>query len=151
MFGLFAAIRKARDHIKLESKIIEGDEVGRQFADLLLEQQVSGVQVNVIYDSVGAFNTPGAFFARLAAGGINVLEFNPINSLTWLAANGEWHINNRDHRKILVVDGRTAFIGGVNISSVYSSGSVIKRHSNEAKTTEAGRDTELQIDGPVVG
>ncbi len=121
-----------------------------------MERQLSnsggrGVQVNLIYDSVGAINTPKAFFERLAAGGVSVLEFNPLNPLSSLAANGEWQINNRDHRKILVVDGRTAFIGGINISSVYSSGSVIKRHSKEAKTAEAWRDTDLQIDGPVVG
>lgn len=152
--AMFAAIRKARDHINLETYIIEDDEVGRQFADLLLEQQGKGVQVNMIYDSVGALNTPKAFFERLAAGGINVLEFNPLNPLDSLAATGEWLINNRDHRKILVVDGRTAFIGGINISSVYSSGSVIKHRSNEAEstaTTVAWRDTDLQIEGPVVG
>jgi cardiolipin synthase len=152
--AMFAAIRKARDHINLETYIIEDDQVGRQFADLLLEQQGKGVQVNMIYDSVGALNTPKAFFERLAAGGINVLEFNPLNPLDSLAATGEWLINNRDHRKILVVDGRTAFIGGINISSVYSSGSAIKRRSKEAEstaTTVAWRDTDLQIDGPVVG
>lgn len=149
--AMFAAIRKARDHINLESYIIEDDEVGRQFADLLLEQQGRGVQVNVIYDSVGAINTPAAFFERLMAGGINVLEFNPLNPLSSLATKGEWLINNRDHRKILVVDGRTAFIGGINISSVYSSGSVIKRRSKDEGNTDAWRDTDLQIDGPVVG
>src|ERR1035437_1967860 len=58
--AMFAAIRKARDHINLESYIIDDDDVGRQFADLLLEQQGKGVQVNVIYDSVGAINTTKA-------------------------------------------------------------------------------------------
>ena len=113
--AMFAAIRAARDHINLESYIIEDDEIGRQFADLLLAQQRRGVQVNLIYDSFGGINTPKAFFDRLHEGGVNILEFNPINPL---AAKESWQINNRDHRKLLVVDGRIAFIGGINISSV---------------------------------
>lgn len=146
--AMFAAIRKARDHINLESYIIDDDEIGQQFANLLLEQQARGVQVNVIYDSVGAFNTPKAFFERLTEGGIAVLEFNPLNPL---AAKKAWLINNRDHRKLLVVDGRTAFIGGINISSVYSSGSIIRRPGKTTDDTVAWRDTDLQIEGPVVG
>jgi cardiolipin synthase len=146
--AMFAAIRKARDHINLESYIIEDDETGRQFADLLLEQQTRGIQVNVIYDSVGGFNTPKAFFERLTAGGIEVLEFNPISPF---AAKTPWLINNRDHRKLLVVDGRTAFIGGINISSVYSSGSALRRTGKALANTAAWRDTDLQIEGPVVG
>jgi cardiolipin synthase A/B len=145
--AMFAAIRNARDHINLESYIIEDDEIGRQFADLLLEQQARGVQVNVIYDSVGAFTTPKAYFDRLREGGIEVLEFNPVNALT---APKLWLLNNRDHRKLLVVDGRTAFLGGINISSVYSSGSVASRSGRQAGNMVAWRDTDLQVEGPVV-
>ena len=146
--AMFAAIRNARDHINLESYIIEDDETGRQFADLLLEQQGRGVQVNVIYDSVGAFSTPKAFFERLTAGGIAVLEFNPLNPL---AGKAPWLIYNRDHRKLLVVDGRTAFIGGINISNVHASGSASRRGGKGTADHVAWRDTHLQIDGPVVG
>jgi cardiolipin synthase len=146
--AMFAAIRNAQDHINLETYIIEDDEIGRQFADVLLERQGRGVQVNVIYDSVGGLNTPKAFFERLTQGGIQVLEFNPINPLV---AKTPWLINNRDHRKLLVVDGRTAFIGGINISSVYSSGSILRRLGTPGGNTVAWRDTDLQIQGPVVG
>ncbi len=146
--AMFAAIRKARDHINLETYIIEDDETGRQFADLLLEQQGRGIQVNVIYDSVGGFNTPKAFFERLTAGGINVLEFNPVNPLQ---ARTAWLINNRDHRKLLVVDGRVAFIGGINISSVYTSGSFVGSATRAGESKVAWRDTHLQLAGPVVG
>lgn len=149
--AMFAAIRTARNHINLETYIIEDDIIGQQFADLLLEMQGRGVQVNLIYDSFGAFNTPKVFFERLSAGGIEVLEFNPLNPL---AAKKEWLINNRDHRKLLVVDGRIAFIGGINISSVYSSGSGLGRNRKAAvqvaENTVAWRDTHLQIEGPVV-
>ncbi len=145
--AMFAAIRNARDHINLESYIIEDDEIGRQFADLLLEQQGRGVQVNVIYDSFGAISTPKAYFDRLREGGIEVLEFNPVNPLT---APKPWLLNNRDHRKLHVVDGRTAFLGGINISSVYSSGSVASRAGKQAGSQVAWRDTDLQVEGPAV-
>ena len=144
---MFAAIRKSRDHINLESYIIEDDAMGQQFADLLLEQG-RGVQVNVIYDSVGAFNTPKAFFDRLTSGGVAVLEFNPINPLS---AKAQWLVNNRDHRKLLVVDGHTAFIGGINISCVYSSGSATRLRGKATGNIAAWRDTDLQVEGPVVG
>ncbi|MDO8746046.1 MAG: hypothetical protein Q7J70_00100, partial [Thermodesulfovibrionales bacterium] len=62
--AMFKAIENARDHINLESYIIEDDETGRKFADLLLQKQAEGVQVNLIYDSVGSMNTPTSFFQR---------------------------------------------------------------------------------------
>ncbi len=145
--AMFAAIRAARDHINLESYIIEDDEVGRQFADLLLMQQRRGIQVNVIYDSFGGISTPAAFFDGLREGGINVLEFNPINPL---AAKRQWQFNNRDHRKLLIVDGRIAFIGGINISDVYSSIPGSRHTQKAAENTIDWRDTDLQIEGPVV-
>lgn len=147
--AMFRAIRQARDHIHLETYIIEDDEVGHKFADLLIDKQRQGVRVNLIYDSLGAINTPRAFFERLEAHGIRLVEFNPINPL---AAKKEWLINNRDHRKLLIVDGRKAFLGGINISGVYSRGSFSKRKKapGPARTADSWRDTHLQIEGPVV-
>jgi len=146
--AMFAAMRKAKDHINLETYIFEDDEIGKQFADLLLETQAAGAQVNLIYDSVGCMNTPKEFFERLRAGGIQILEYNPINPLT--GNQKEWLLNNRDHRKLLVVDGRIAFIGGINISESYSSGPSIKSERKKAANTAGWRDTHLQIEGPVV-
>jgi len=143
--AMFAAIRAARDHVNMQTFIIEDDEVGREFADVLLEQQARGVQVNLIYDSIGAFSTPPAFFERLRAGGIAVLEFNPVSPLK---GNTAWRINNRDHRKLLIVDGQTAFLGGINISSVYASGSAGRKARGDEAA--AWRDTDVQIEGPVV-
>lgn len=143
--AMFAAMRAARDHVNLQTFIFEDDEVGRQFADVLLEQQARGVQVNLIYDSVGAFSTPQAFFDRLRAAGIAVLEFNPVNPLK---GNTAWRVNNRDHRKLLIVDGHTAFLGGINISSVYASGSAIRKARGDEAA--AWRDTDVRIEGPVV-
>jgi cardiolipin synthase len=146
--AMFAAIRQAKDHINLETYIFEDDDIGKQFAELLLERQAAGVQVNLIYDSVGCLNTPKEFFERLRAGGIQVLEFNPVNPLA--GNKKEWLLNNRDHRKLLVVDGRMAFIGGINISESYSSGPSIRAAKKRGAKPAGWRDTHLQIEGPVV-
>jgi cardiolipin synthase A/B len=152
--SMFAAIRSAEDHINLETYIFSDDDVGRQFAELLLERQAAGIQVNIIYDSVGGMTTPEAFFERLRAGGIHVLEFNPVNPLT--KNRKTWLLNNRDHRKQLIVDGRIAFVGGINISETYASAPLTRRARKERKRMAAAaghggwRDTHIRLEGPVV-
>jgi len=152
MRAMMAAIETARHHINLETYIFEADEVGRRLADLLLRKKAAGVAVNLIYDSVGSLDTPKEFFERLRTAGINVLEFNPVNPGR-IGAGDEWDINQRDHRKILVVDGRIAFTGGVNISEVYGKSSFLqsKRRAPPEDAKEAAwRDTHMQIEGPAV-
>ena len=119
--AMFKAVENAGDHINIETYTIEDieDGTGRKFADLLLQKQAEGLQVNIIYDSLGSFTTPAAFFQRLRDGGIHVVEFDPKNPLK---AHGNWRLIKSDHRKILIVDGKVAITGGVNISQVYSSG-----------------------------
>jgi cardiolipin synthase len=165
--AMFAAIRQAKQTINVEFYIIQDDEIGRQFAELLLERRAAGVQINVIYDSLGAFKTPKEYFERLKQAGINVVEFNPVNPL---AAKKRWSLNHRDHRKLLVVDGRTAFLGGINIDDVYATSSADAGRSGGSGPSGSGsgrssggsgsgkqdakksgwRDTDIQIDGPVV-
>jgi cardiolipin synthase A/B len=145
--AMFRAVENATDHINIETFTMEDieDERGRKFADLLLQKQAEGVQVNLIYDSVGSYTTPAAFFQRLRDGGIQVVEFNPINPLK---ARGKWRLAKSDHRKIMVVDGKVAFMGGVNISQVYSSSLSARREGKDAQMP--WRDTDVQIEGPVV-
>ena len=143
--AMFKAIQNAGDHINLETFIIEDDEVGRKFADLLLQKQAEGVQVNLIFDSVGSYSTPTAFFQRLRDGGIQVVEFNPVNPFK---AHGHWLLAHPDHRKILIIDGKVAIAGGINISSVYSSRLSGKREVEGAPLP--WRDTDVQIEGPAV-
>lgn len=149
--AMFEAIENAKDSINLETFIFENDEeVGKKFADALMNKQRSGVQVNLMYDSVGSISTPKEFFKTLKDTGINVLEFNPINPL---AGRKGWDVNERDHRKLLIVDGQTAFVGGINISSVYSKGSFSKRGKSEENSGIKGipwRDTHVRITGPIV-
>ena len=149
--AMFAAISGARDHINMETYLMEDDAVGQRFAKALIDKQQQGVQVNLIRDSAGTFSTPAAFFQRMTDAGIKVLEYNPINPFL---SRKTWELNQRDHRKLLLVDGSTAFLGGINISSVYSGGSFSQSSRAKARTTENGnlawRDTDLQIRGPVV-
>jgi cardiolipin synthase len=156
--AMLGAIRGARDHINFETYIFEDDPVGRTFADALIEKQKQGVHVNLIYDSVGSIGTERAFFDRIGEAGSAVLEFNPINPVK---AREGWNVNQRDHRKLLVVDGAIAFLGGINISSVYSSkpgasGGSAPMASRGAAQDPRGakdmpwRDTMLQLEGPVV-
>jgi len=143
--AMFKAIEGARDHIHLETFIIDDDDVGRKFSDLLLKKQAEGVQVNLIYDSVGSITNPASFFQRLRDGGVQVVEFNPVNPFK---AQGEWLLAHPDHRKILITDGKIAITGGINISSVYSS-----RPSGGDENEGAPlpwRDTDVQIEGPAV-
>ena len=143
--ALYAAMAGARSSIDMESYIIEDDEVGQRFAKELVAAHDRGVVVNLIYDSVGSSGTPRAYFDQLKAHGVNVLEFNPIDPLH---ARTGWDINNRDHRKLTVIDGRTAFVGGINISSVYSGGSFRESSKDRPGQSVPWRDTDVQIDGP---
>jgi cardiolipin synthase A/B len=147
--AMFKAIRNARDHINMETFIMEdiaeNDETGLKLADLLLEKQAAGVQVNLLYDSKGSYSTPASFFQRLRDGGIQVAEFNPVNPLK---ARGKWRLAKSDHRKIMIIDGKVAFTGGVNISQVYSSG--LSGRGEHDKTQIPWRDTDVQIEGPAV-
>jgi cardiolipin synthase A/B len=146
--AMLSAIAGAQDHVNMETYIMDDDDVGQNFAKVLMDKQMQGVQINLIRDSVGTFSTPPEFFRALTDKGIKVIEFNPVNPL--VARNG-WSPNRRDHRKLLIVDGSKAFLGGINISSVYSGGSFGKAARNRKDGTLAWRDTDLQLEGPVVG
>ena len=144
--AMMGAIERATDHVNFETYIFDEDELGMKFADLLIAKQRAGVQVNIIYDSVGTLGVSSGFFQRLRDAGVNLTEFNPVNPLKRF---GYWRINNRDHRKILIVDGKIGFAGGVNIAEDYSHSSLFR--SRKSSSAELGwRDTHLQLEGPAV-
>jgi cardiolipin synthase len=144
--AMFAAIEAARESIDLETYIIEAGDLGDRLAAALTERSRRGVKVRLIYDGIGSLRTPKEYFERLRAADIAVCTFNTIKPDT---AKPELSLNNRDHRKILVVDQRVAFTGGINISGVYSSGSF---GSSRTPSKQTGwRDTHIQLEGPVVG
>ena len=145
--AMFAAIESANDSINLETFTFDDDTVGKKFADMLIAKQQAGVQVNIIFDNFGSLDTSDAFFERLRGTGIRALRFNPISPF-----KRRFHLfstNHRDHRKLMIIDGKIAFLGGINISDVYSSGSGSggKPSDDDAK---AWRDTDVEIEGPAV-
>jgi cardiolipin synthase len=150
MRAMMAAARAATSSINLETYIFDQDQIGKEFADVLIDKQRQGVAVNIMVDAVGAISTPAGFFDRMRAAGIRVLLFNPVNPAK---AKGHWDLNNRNHRKLMVVDGRIAFTGGINISSTYANSSLFRSHKkpDEVDGKKVGwRDTHVQIEGPAV-
>lgn len=144
--AMMAAVSVAKDSINLETYLFDQDPLGMKFAEELIAKQKDGVQVNIIYDCVGTLGTPQAFFDRMQTAGIRLLPYHPVSPLHKL---GRWRINNRDHRKILVVDGKVAFAGGVNITAAYSRSSMFRSKSPNSVST-GWRDTHVQIEGPAV-
>jgi cardiolipin synthase len=150
--AIFAAIESARHHVNLEYYTFE-DVVfdGRRLSDLLLGKRREGVAVNIIYDAYGSSGTPREFFRRLEEAGANLLAFRPINPLE--AAAGGYSPNDRNHRKIIIVDGRVAIIGGVNLATYYQSkipGGDEEERTPADRRPDIWRDLSVRIEGPAV-
>ena len=133
--SLIDAIGSAKEHIHLESYIFDDDPLGCLVADALIDKAREGVSVRVIYDDVGCWRVSGRFFERMRQEGIDVRSFMPVR---FPAFTGK--VNYRNHRKICVVDGRVAFVGGMNIALRYVRGTA----------TMAWRDTHMLISGGAV-
>lgn len=133
--AILDAIANAKDNIDIETYIIADDDAGRRLADLLVRKRAEHVAVNLIYDGLASRDTPPAYFERLRQAGVRTLEFNPINPL---AARAAWSPNRRDHRKVFIVDGSVAILGGANVEL-----------PAEARN-DTWRDTDIRIEGPAV-
>lgn len=144
--AMFSAMGQARDHINLEYFIF-ADVVcnGMALSELLLGKLNEGVAVNIIYDAFGSSGTPDVVFQHLRAAGARVVTFNPLDPLRATASP-----NHRDHRKIMVVDGRVGFTGGVNLDKVYENppSAGVPPDGNTAHAY--WRDTAVRIEGPAV-
>lgn len=130
------SLLNAKSSIHMEYYIIEDDPLGREIADILIEKALAGVEVRVIYDDVGSWGLSRKFTKRLRRAGVQVKCFMPV-VFPWLTS----HVNYRNHRKILVIDGKIGFTGGINIAQRYLTG------------TRLGpwRDTHLKLEGEAVG
>ncbi|MBN1489869.1 MAG: phosphatidylserine/phosphatidylglycerophosphate/cardiolipin synthase family protein [Phycisphaerae bacterium] len=112
---MLADIERAEREIGLEMYIFEDDEIGRRFRDALVRQVEAGRCVRVIYDGLGCLDTPESFFESMRQAGVQVYAFNPIGGSRLLR---NWRkVDRRNHRKLLVVDDRVAYLGGINISA----------------------------------
>lgn len=148
--AMFEAIAQARQYIHLETYIFEDDEIGRRFAQVLADKRAEGVAVAVMVDGIGTLDTPPELFDTMREAGIQVVVFNPVNPFA--ARAPDWSLNTRNHRKILVVDGKIGFTGGINMSGVYASSPSRGSASSggEANDDRPWRDTHVRIAGPAV-
>ena len=148
--AMLQSIRGARHHVHMEMYIFEDDEVGREFARAMAERARAGVKVRLIYDAVGSMGARKEFFGEMEEAGIAVVAFNPV--APGLLKRGPVGAQARDHRKLLIVDGRVAYLGGINISRVYGSSSASRPgEKGDAPFEERPwRDLQIRIEGPVV-
>jgi cardiolipin synthase len=161
--AVFKAIRGARHHVNLEYYTLEDVSYGgMHLSDLLLSKRREGVAVNIIYDAYGSSDTPTTFFDRLKAAGVRLLAYHPVNPLE--ATVKGYSPNDRDHRKIMIVDGRVAIIGGVNLATYYQSKTPGSDTAGELAQAPAARgvnpfatklpknwrDLSMRIQGPAV-
>ena len=133
---MLAAIRQAKTSITFETYIYWSGDIAREFAQALAERARQGVKVHVLLDWVGSAKMDEALVDDMKAAGVEVHKFHPPH-WSHLA-----RLNNRTHRKLLVVDGRIAFTGGVGIAPKWM---------GNAQDPDHWRDTHFQIEGPVVG
>nr|WP_321465915.1 phospholipase D-like domain-containing protein [uncultured Desulfobulbus sp.] len=132
--ALFAAVESAKSRICVEFYIIKADTTGRLFADALCRAAVRGVEISLIYDAVGSFETPQSYWERLKRAGVECLPFNP-PSFARLQL-----LDIRDHRKLVLIDGCSAFLGGLNVGDEYS---------GYGDSYTRWRDVGIRLDGPV--
>ena len=140
-FGsLLRDISSASNHIHIDIYIFEDDALGRLVADALIDRAKAGVEVRVIYDDVGCWNVHNAFFERMREAGIDVVPFMPVRLPMFTSK-----ANYRNHRKLIIIDGRVGYIGGMNIALRYVKGG--KKRNIESNIW---RDTMARIEGQAV-
>lgn len=132
--AVFSALRAAQHHIHIEYYMVTDDEVGRELTEILIEKLNVGVQVRFIYDDMGS-NRIGKIPGKLQEHGASVYPFSPVLVDFYLNAN------YRNHRKIIVIDGKVGFVGGINLD---------ERYINNGKYPTYWRDTHLRIEGDAV-
>lgn len=134
--ALFRELSSAKTSICLEYYIINADSTGNRLARELTNAASRGVKVYLIYDYIGCLDTPASYFRQLSAAGVNCLPFNP----PAFSRGFRW-FDRRDHRKLAVIDGVTAFLGGMNIGDEYAGLQAIK---------DRFHDVGFSIIGPAV-
>jgi cardiolipin synthase len=134
--AIFAAIAEAREYVLVQFYIIHDDGLGRRLQDALIARARAGVRCHVLYDEVGSHDLPAAYTAALRAAGVEIHPFH-----TRQGEANRFQLNFRNHRKIVIVDGRVAFVGGHNVGDEYL---------GQNPKIGAWRDTHVKVAGPVV-
>jgi cardiolipin synthase A/B len=134
---IFDAVDRAEKLICLQFYIFKNDETGKALSELLKQKSHEGVKAYVLYDHFGSFGTPRSFWKDMSLAGIQIRASHPFR---WTAP---FYYVHRDHRKLIVIDSRKAFTGGLNIANEYSGFHFRKR-------SRGWRDTGMFVEGPIV-
>ena len=144
--AILDAIEAAQDHVHLEYYTVEDVTMeGRSLFGLLAAKAAAGVEVALIWDAIGSGDTPDEQFDRLKASGVRVLEYHSVNPLRQYF---NVSVNDRDHRKLTVVDGVVGILGGVNLSRVYETPEAVGRGRDPDDAFWV--DNAVRIEGPAV-
>ena len=112
---LFEDIQQAKFSVQVQMYIVENDSIGIEFSSLLIRKAAEGLAVDLIYDSVGSISTPSHYFDRLSAAGVRVIEYNPVNPGKRPGPFSFRAMMRRNHRKLVVLDGKIYYLGGMNV------------------------------------
>lgn len=134
--AIFEAIEKAKKHVLVQFFIVHEDGLGGRLQALLLRKAAQGVRIHFLYDEIGCHSTPARYWQTMKDAGIGVHAFH-----TTKGSGNRFQLNFRNHRKIVVVDGHTAFVGGHNVGDEYL---------GLSKKFKEWRDTHIKISGPAV-
>ena len=134
--ALFEAIQQAKDHIHIEFFIFDDDKISNQLRELLIQKAKEGVRVRLIYDYWGSFDLSKKYLKSLKLGGVYIRPFLPFR---WRISRSS-KINFRNHRKLIIVDGKVGFTGGLNVADRYIYGNSLGKW----------RDTFVRLEGSIV-
>ena len=134
--SIFEGIESAKDYILIQFYIVRDDELGRELKTKLIAKARGGVRVRFLYDEIGSLGLPDSFNDDLRKAGVEIYPFHSRKG-----SGNRFQLNFRNHRKTVVVDGRTAWIGGHNVGDEYLGRDLSFGH---------WRDTHMRIDGPAV-
>ena len=135
--AIFASLERAEDYILIQFYIVRDDQLGQRLLDILTRKAGQGVRVQFLYDEIGCHNTPSAYWETLRQAGVRAHPFHSTRG-----PGNRFQINFRNHRKIVVVDNHTAFVGGHNVGDEYLGGKKNKFNG--------WRDTHVRLRGPAV-
>jgi cardiolipin synthase A/B len=133
--AMLEAIGSAKRTITYAQYFYEDSDIARALANVLAERCRAGVGVNVLLDAFGAVGMPWEYVQTMRTSGCHVAYFRPVSSWQW------WRVNNRNHRRILVVDGKIGFTGGSGVGNKWM---------GYGKSEDRWRDTDVRVQGPVV-
>ncbi len=134
--AIFEGIESAREYVLVQFFIIKDDQLGRDFQAALMRKAKAGVRVYLLYDEIGCIRLPGSYLRELKNAGVDVSSFNTTKGL-----RNRFQLNFRNHRKVVIVDGRAAYTGGSNIGDEYM---------GRSPAFGPWRDTHICVRGPAV-